>query len=98
MISPHPSYPPLEMAEAGLAVITNSFAAKDLRTRYPGIVSIDGLTPEALAGEIERAVTRMEPHIGEITGRRMGQVPVMPGGSHADPAAITSLIRALAEG
>ena len=97
MVSPHPSYPPLEMAEAGLKVITNSFASKDLRHRYPDIVSIDGLTPDALAGEIERAVAEMEPHIGKTTGRRTGTVPEITKPAHADPAAITSLIRALAE-
>lgn len=98
MISPHPSYPPLEMAEARLKVITNSFASKDLQSRYPDIVSIDGLTPDALAAELERAVAEMEPRIGTIPSRRTGQVPVMREGRSADPVAIAALIRALAQG
>ena len=31
MLSPHPSYPPLEMAEAGVTTITNCYGGKDLR-------------------------------------------------------------------
>ena len=35
MLSPHPSYPPLEMAEAGVTTITNCYGGKDLRRRFP---------------------------------------------------------------
>ena len=54
MISPHPSYPPLEMAHFGMLVLTNRFAAKDLSTWHSNIrslddVSIDGVA-DALAG------------------------------------------------
>ena len=31
MLSPHPSYPPLEMAHSGILTITNSFAEKIFR-------------------------------------------------------------------
>lgn len=41
MLSPHPSYPPLEMAAAGLVVVTNRFAEKDLSHVAPSIVSCD---------------------------------------------------------
>ena len=30
MVSPHPSYPPLEMAHSGLLTLTNSYANKNL--------------------------------------------------------------------
>ena len=30
MVSPHPSYPPLDMAHLGLRVVTNGFGPKDL--------------------------------------------------------------------
>ena len=47
MASPHPSYPPLEMALFGLKTVTNRHASKDLSRVHPGIVSIS--EPEALA-------------------------------------------------
>src|SRR5690606_30111304 len=38
MCSPHPSYPPLEMAHFGMKVITNRFANKDLASHHGNIV------------------------------------------------------------
>ncbi len=96
MISPHPSYPPLEMAEAGLATIANTLGDKDPRTRFPDIAALDNLTPESLAEEIERAVVRMEPHIGGIVERRRGRPMTMPKGKLADPALIAQSIRDIA--
>lgn len=58
MLSPHPSYPPLEMAQAGLLTITNTFESKDL-TIYSDLISnIDEFESEALADSIERAVAQ----------------------------------------
>jgi hypothetical protein len=65
MLSPHPSYPPLEMAEAGMVTLTNKYDGKDLSLRSDNIVSIDVLTPESLAEEIAREVDRATPMIGE---------------------------------
>jgi hypothetical protein len=48
MMSPHPSYPPLEMAAFGMRVITNGFLDKDLSTRSQNIVSVIVPTPENL--------------------------------------------------
>ncbi len=56
MASPHPSYPPLEMAVMGLAVITNRFGSKDLSLNHPGIRSIDAPCPRALAEELVRTL------------------------------------------
>lgn len=39
MLSPHPSYPPLEMAAAGLVVVTNRHPFKDLSTVSPRFIS-----------------------------------------------------------
>jgi hypothetical protein len=39
MVSPHPSYPPLEMAVAGLLVLANTYEAKDLSKLHDNIVS-----------------------------------------------------------
>lgn len=49
MLSPHPSYPPLEMAEFGVRVVTNSFENKDLGARSPLIHSLGCVTPEKIA-------------------------------------------------
>ncbi|GAC1558062.1 MAG: hypothetical protein NVS2B5_20460 [Beijerinckiaceae bacterium] len=66
MISPHPSYPPLEMAHAGLRTITNSYEFKDLTLRNPNFMSIDIVTPDNLAGVISQAVAMAEETLGEI--------------------------------
>nr|2X0E_A Chain A, WSAF [Geobacillus stearothermophilus]2X0E_B Chain B, WSAF [Geobacillus stearothermophilus]2X0F_A Chain A, WSAF [Geobacillus stearothermophilus]2X0F_B Chain B, WSAF [Geobacillus stearothermophilus] len=49
MISPHPSYPPLEMAHFGLRVITNKYENKDLSNWHSNIVSLEQLNPENIA-------------------------------------------------
>jgi O-antigen biosynthesis protein len=56
MASPHPSYPPLEMATMGLAVITNRFGSKDLSLNHPGIRSIAAPCPRMLAEELARTL------------------------------------------
>ena len=57
MISPHPSYPPLEMAMAGLLTITNRFEEKDLSVYSDSIINLDTISPEDIATRIEQAVT-----------------------------------------
>ena len=49
MASPHPSYPPLEMAAFGVRVITNGFAGKDLSSFGESVVSVPTPTVDALA-------------------------------------------------
>lgn len=51
MYSPHPSYPPLEMAEFGAWVITNGFENKDLSTLAENILTVAS-TPEAIAEKL----------------------------------------------
>jgi len=44
MLSPHPSYPPLEMASCGNLVVTNTFACKSkerLREYFPNIIATE---------------------------------------------------------
>jgi O-antigen biosynthesis protein len=41
MASPHPSYPPLEMAASGMVVVTNRWGTKDLGTLSERLVSCD---------------------------------------------------------
>lgn len=52
MFSPHPSYPPLEMAEFGIQTITNTFANKNLSHLSQFIHSLDNPTPENIAALI----------------------------------------------
>lgn len=56
MISPHPSYPPLEMASAGLKVIANRYDGKDLAIRSSNVCSIDVVSPHLISKALERLV------------------------------------------
>jgi hypothetical protein len=49
MCSPHPSYPPLEMAAFGVTTITNSFLCKDLSDFSDNIRSLDIVNFESVA-------------------------------------------------
>lgn len=55
MCSPHPSYPPLEMAAFGIRTITNSFGPKNLGD-IPNIISLDSVSIEKLADTIWQAM------------------------------------------
>lgn len=52
MISPHPSYPPLEMAYFGLKTITNSYENKNLSYMHDNIVNIDDLRPSIIGNKL----------------------------------------------
>lgn len=61
MLSPHPSYPPLEMAASGKLVVTNSFSVKNaerLRHYSPNIIVAEP-TSESIAAALERVCTRI---------------------------------------
>lgn len=49
MISPHPSYPPLEMAAFGARVLTNVYANKDLSRVSDQFVRLERVDPDTLA-------------------------------------------------
>lgn len=53
MISPHPSYPPLEMAAYGMRVITNRYKTKNLSLLSNLILSIETVSPDAIAQAID---------------------------------------------
>lgn len=53
MISPHPSYPPLEMAAFGMHVITNRYGAKNLSLMADNIISVQSASPEAVAKALD---------------------------------------------
>lgn len=52
MVSPHPSYPPLEMSTFGVKTITNTYYPKDLKDFNENIVSMDLCTPERLSAQL----------------------------------------------
>lgn len=60
MVSPHPSYPPLEMASAGCMTVTNSYEGKDLTLRSDRFVSLSAMTPTALADALDTAISRVD--------------------------------------
>ena len=57
MVSPHPSYPPLEMATFGMKVLTNSFVTKDISDFNENIKSIEHININRLAEELHRLTT-----------------------------------------
>jgi hypothetical protein len=62
MLSPHPSYPPLEMAACGNVVVTNTFDCKTqsrLAAYSPNIFAPEP-TRTAVADALRRAVVRVE--------------------------------------
>ena len=61
MLSPHPSYPPLEMAASGKLVVTNSFSVKTserLRAFSPNIIVAEP-TAESIGVALENAAGRI---------------------------------------
>lgn len=76
MISPHPSYPPFEMAAAGLYTISNNYENKDMARRSDMFITLNEITPHAVAEALERAVQTAEPNIGQI--RAFGTIKNLP--------------------
>jgi O-antigen biosynthesis protein len=68
MSSPHPSYPPLEMAHFGVLTITNRYANKDLSSSHGNIISLDDIRAETIGEALALACRRFEenPGAGEI--------------------------------
>lgn len=60
MISPHPSYPPLEMAHFGIRVLTNHFANKDITRLHDNIDSVEDLSPESIGDHLIALCERFE--------------------------------------
>lgn len=52
MVSPHPSYPPLEMAAFGMGVVTNPFQNKNMEGTFPGLKSAVMLSPAGIAASL----------------------------------------------
>lgn len=58
MASPHPSYPPLEMAHFGLRTVTNGYFCKDLTDFHPNIISAPSIADADLAAALAEACRR----------------------------------------
>ncbi|HET9346893.1 MAG TPA: hypothetical protein VFO05_14465 [Candidatus Limnocylindrales bacterium] len=67
MVSPHPSYPPLDMAHLGLRVVTNRFGPKDLSSWHENIVSVGSMTAEGIADAlaVQAAAFETDPSAGD---------------------------------
>ncbi len=52
MISPHPSYPPMEMAAYGMGVLTNRYGEKNLSDWHENIVSAAVMAPQDLSAQL----------------------------------------------
>lgn len=61
MISPHPSYPPLEMSTFGVRTITNCFECKDLSNFNENIVSLDRYDAASIAEKLVQLLREWEP-------------------------------------
>jgi O-antigen biosynthesis protein len=64
MVSPHPSYPPLEMAAFGAAVITNVFGNKNLSDFHDNIFSLQSTTPAAVSQLLAKLCGMIENNAG----------------------------------
>ena len=60
MSSPHPSYPPLEMAHFGLWTVTNRYTNKDLAKSHENIISISNIAPDTIADALAQACRNFE--------------------------------------
>ena len=58
MASPHPSYPPLEMATFGLQVITNNYIGKNLNGTHQNIVALPTLNTSLLADALRESLAK----------------------------------------
>lgn len=73
MVSPHPSYPPLEMAHAGLLTLTNDYANKSLSGAHDNLHCLPVLTPGTVAGALARLTAAFcaDPGVGTAGKSRM---------------------------
>jgi hypothetical protein len=63
MLSPHPSYPPLEMAYFGILTVTNHYENKNLEKMHSNIMSVKECDPYMVAQKIEEASLLIEKDI-----------------------------------
>lgn len=81
MASPHPSYPPLEMAYAGAITITNSFENKDLASRCSNFLTLSEISPETIRTALNTATGRLasrdKPPVTQTLSAPPGSRPIV---------------------
>lgn len=65
MATPHPSYPPLEMAAFGLEVLTNRFPGKELSSSHPQLHSVETPMAAPIAAALPALVERARARAGQ---------------------------------
>lgn len=81
MVSPHPSYPPLEMAAFGVRVITNNYANKDLSASFSNsIISLESFSLSEAVKCLSEACSAYESevHCGEVPSSYIEQDSPFP--------------------
>lgn len=66
MVSPHPSYPPLEMAVFDVNVITNTYGNKDLKNFNPHVTSLTDVNPINIARSLEQICMGYRPAVEHL--------------------------------
>jgi len=67
MVSPHPSYPPLEMSAFGIKTITNSFANKELSGFNENIISLKTTNTYSISAELSRLASEYPGNAKPVT-------------------------------
>lgn len=73
MLSPHPSIVPIEMAAAGMWVVTNTFATKtaDALRKISSNIIPDEPTVEAIANALVKAIQNLDDYDSRLKGARV---------------------------
>jgi len=74
MVSPHPSYPPLEMAYAGVLTLTNRYGKKDLASLHDNVVSFSDYDLLTLVKQVTQIAEHWikQPNIGWTGKSKVG--------------------------
>ena len=63
MVSPHPSYPPLEMSSFGIKTITNQYENKDMSYFNENIISVEHCDADSIAEKIIEYVNNYDKYV-----------------------------------
>ena len=66
MVSPHPSYPPLEMAAYGIRVVTNGYDNKDLKGFSDFLTSVKAPSPKTLSEALLNICSSYTPEVALV--------------------------------